>query len=311
MYNKVIFLIIVTAAISGCMPSLQDAIKNLPGFPSTSSYIPGGSAGVSMEIISPSEDETVSSDYPFEPKVRITNEGGADTEGSICIFGLDEEAFSGFSGCECEDYEIVVTEEGAESDREKVILFPSYSIQKFEDITNGEMTISNKYKYKTKGTFEACIKKDPFSKKGCQIKSGSRSENLVKSTTSGPLSIEKVTESINVEENTADVTFTVEAEKKGKGNLLGLDDFNVHTCERKEGLKPEFEVRLLNVPDIGSINCGTGTMDEEGKGHVSCNAEISLTDKSGSYLYENYNPTIEIEVTYTFEEIATTAFTIG
>lgn len=309
--KTIIILLIAAVFVSGCTESVMEFIKGLPGMPSGGeTVILGGGGGLKMEIMAPADDETVNSEYPLEPTINVVNEGGSDSEGTICIFGLDERVFPGFSGCECEDYEVVVSDEDSESYKEAIVEFPSYTMTGEEAAGKVSMTASNRYKYTTRGFFEACIKKDQYSKKGCQVKSGSRSVNLLKRTTSGPVSVTKVTEVIKSEENSAELVFTIEVEKKARGSVLNLEDYSSHSCEIGER-KQEFEVSLLNVPDEGDVYCGVGTLDEKGGGSVSCKADVTLFDKAGNYLYEGYSPEIGVEVSYSFEDIKTSMFTVS
>lgn len=313
MRKTIIVLIIISIALGGCLPSIQNALRNLPGLPSTTgeNLILGGSGGIKVEVISPGEDEPLNGDYPLAPKMKVINEGNSDSEGTLCIFGLDGSVFPSFSGCECESYDVVVLDDEDENYKEAIVEFPTYGISKGQAKGNLGMTISNKYKYTTRGKFEACIKKDPYSSKGCQVKSGTRSVNLLKSTTSGPVGITKVTEELTDQDEIADLVFTVEVDNKAGGNILKIGDYNSRQCSPEEGVEPEFEVRLINVPDEGEVMCGVGKFDEKGKGRISCEASISLFDSSSNYLYEKYLPEIEVEVTYTFEGIQSTQFTVG
>lgn len=287
--KKIIIALIILLLIAGCV-KLPNIPGKLPGQTTGKKDFVGGTKGVEAEIVSPAEGGKIYLDMPFNVAVRVTNEGEAKAEGTTCIFGS-------FTECECQDF---VLEEKRKSEgekpegEEKIIVFEGGKIEEKEEAF---ITAKTRYDYKTYGITTACVKKDAYSKEGCQI-----SGNIMKSASSAPVTIQEVKEEIITEtaEERAKIILTIKIEDSGKGELYGLDEDKAQ-CETQD-MKKEINVRLVNAP--GRSTCNPAQI-REGEATTKCVIEdVRLLD-------ESYESEITLELEYVYETIDTNKFEVG
>ncbi len=299
--KKEMLVILIACCIffGGCVENFQHLVEKLPGLPKGGKISVSG-GDVDFYILFPKNREKINKEYEFRPAVRIENTGDIDTEGTLCIFGLDGETFYGFRDCECVPFEIS-TNPNSPNYREETIEFGPFSIS--PDASGAyTLTFSARYSYKTTGEFKPCIKKE-LNGPECR-----QEGNLLKTSSKAPIEIVQITETLMPEKNFADVVFHIKLKKSKDGNILGLESFREYGCILQE-YEEEVEVILKDVPDYGEFYCGRAVF-KDGEAEVDCNMKFNLFDESGAYLYKNYQPKIKIEVSYSFEKIKSSTFTV-
>lgn len=300
--KKIIILLIILLLISGCIPSLP-GIK-LPGLPGKTpvggktGFI-GGNKGMEAEILKPMEGEKISASQPFEIVVKVSNEGESEAKGHTCISGLNQKYFSGFSGCDCQEFELkgkeLVEEERLEGEEEKLV----FDIGSITPVEKATVTAKTRYSYKTYGIMKACIKKDAYSEEGCKV----LNQNMITSASSAPLGIVEVKESIRAQEDTAELVFDIKMKESGKGNLYGLEA-SMDQCETPKDLKRKIAVRMLNVERLGSAYCGQAELNKEGEATAQCTIKnVKVSD-------ESYEAPVTIELEYAYETIESNIFEV-
>ncbi len=175
------------------------------------------------------------------------------------------------------------------------------------------MTATTRYTYETTGYAKACIKRDAYSKEGCQVKDlANNPRNMLTKSTSGAIKIDKVTENIiSVDEETVTVVFNIEVEKARTGDIYDPAKSGYPTCRSEEKQDKKIRGEIEGLPR-GSISCTEIELNEEGKGTLTCDAEnIVLTSKAGQALFpEGYEPEVTIKLKYGYEQIQSLKFNV-
>lgn len=266
-----------------------------------------GDEGVEFEIKRPLEEHHA--DSPFYVAVYLSNEGAHGTKGMICLYGLDEDKFSGFSDCdECEDFDLsgvsYYGEQKVEGDYE-TIEFGEYSIDKesikFYDKKDEyrkesdrfTVTSSIVYDYLTYGIIDACIREDIYDEDGCDYED----KNMLKGVSGAPIQINSVKEEI-IRSDAGDykLIFDIEIENEGNGFVTGNDECG---SLDKEG---EIEVKLLNAPGGGEeVECASVKLKDD-KAVAHCVVE-GVEGK-------DYKTDVTVILTYKYKEIKSKIFKI-
>ncbi len=292
----IIALLAILLMISGC--------SQLPGLPkSKGQSIIATTQSVITDIKNPAPNSEAPSNHEFTPAIDVANMGDSDAEGVVCISGLDEGLFSGFTGCECQDFKIYADDKDGDTTQE--LEFGPYRIRT-EDTQEAVMTAITRYSYKTTGTAKACIKKDLYSKTGCQTDDiTKRKRNMLARSSSGAVLIDKVTETIiPVDKETVTLSFSIEVEKASEGDIYDSSKTIYPSCREEGKLNKEITGSIEGLPE-GSVTCSSAELDEKGQGTLTCEAgNIRLTDSSGNFIFpgNNYEPEISIEINYGYEQ---------
>ena len=302
MMKKIIILIAALLVISGCIPTFSGIKEKIPGQPTGKTDFIGGTKGIEIEILNPLEGGKAYSDQPFNIAVRVSNKGESYSEGTTCVSGLNTKYFPGFSGCDCQDFMLEgkrKIEEKQSEGEEETLIFETGQITTGE-LKNFAVTASTRYEYKTFGIIKACIKKDAYSKEGCQI---SPQKNILKSASSAPLTIEKVTQEIIPEtDETSTIIFNINLKKSGKGDLYSMDE-DMSQCENPQDLKRKINLRLINAP--GRSTCDPAEL-RKGKDEVTAHCTVNNVKVLG----ESYESEITLELEYAYETIESNKFEV-
>ncbi len=312
--KKIAVLLILLVFISGCT-----WIYKLPFMPSPAqrgiSINYGSSNAVDTTIAYPKSSGIVYEEYKkLSPVIRVTNSGDyKKPKGSICVSGLDKSIFGGFSGCDCQifpqkTYEDVVF-------KSEDITFPSYTITLDKDQKEADFTITaiTRFNYQTKGKVKLCLKKDIYGSSGCTIEVGSsKGVEKLMSTTSGPLKIKSVKQSLNPEPgNTFSIILTIVIEQQSKGRIIDKENIN-DLCVPQTKPKSLIYARVKNMPLVSMV-CNPQKLDSTNQVTIICRGSgLSLFDGSGQYLLpnENYQPNVEVELNYAFETVDSNIFKV-
>ncbi len=286
--RKLIFLLLALALLSGCI-TLQQTLFTSTKVPqeSTSGYI-------SQEIIFPKEGDQLQSSLPFHPTVRLTNSGPFESDGQVCISGLDSSAFRGFSGCECNTFNMQKEERTFLPEN---VDFGAYSILN-EEPQDYTITSITRYKYKSVAKVKMCVKDNADEMALCS------SELL--STKDGPLRITSVEQaSVPISDSEVALSFSINVEKRAEGDVWDVNAVQ-ERCRPEREIRRNVRVKINGLP-FGSGQCGEKLFDKD-EANIKCPiGEISLEGRSFG---ENYNPEIEVELDYAFETRASNRFSV-
>ncbi|MCG2718571.1 MAG: hypothetical protein L6408_07045, partial [Nanoarchaeota archaeon] len=261
----------------------------------------GGNEGITPEIMTPIEDGKVYSTQPFQIAVKVTNEGESQSDGSVCISGLNPKYFSGMANCECDSFSLEgkrrIEDEQLEGE-EEILTFEGGEVMS-GDLKNFAVSATTRYDYKTYGILQTCIKKEAYSKEGCQI---TPTKNIVKSASSGPVTISKVTqEIIPSDSETVTLILSIDIKNAAKGDVFDLEDNKEECKASQEGTQPSINVRLINAP-------GRGICDpvklRDGEATARCMVDsVEASD-------ESYESEITVELEYAYEIIDSNRFEV-
>ena len=311
--KKIIFIFSITLLLlfSGCTFSeIKGKIPFLPGEKTSGKkdFI-GGTNGLTAEIKRPVEGGKAYESQLFKIEVLANNQGEAEAEGTTCVSGLSSKYFPGFSGCECQDFSLKgKRKEGKESleGEDEMLVFEAGEI-KSKELKDFAVTAKTRYDYQTFGIIKACLKKDTYSKEGCQITS---EKNILKSVSSAPITIEKVTQDIIPEtDQSIELRLNIQIKKSGEGDLYDLDE-DKSQCETPLDIKRRIEVKLVNAPGTAICNptelrTKRGTLTTTDEATASCKIKnIRINDEKG------YESEMVIELDYTYETIDSNKFEV-
>lgn len=295
MKRILITLAIILVLLSGCTFS---AIKEkLPGQTvSGKEEFIGGPKGVETEIINPIEGGKAYLNMPFKVIVKTVNQGESESEGSTCVF-------SSFAGCGCQNFKLQGNrkiEKEKLAGEEETFTFEGGTIEKEEQKGSYFVTAKTRYNYMTYGIIQACVKKDAYSKEGCQM---SPEKNILKSVSSAPITISDVKEEIIPEtDETAKIIFKIDLKNAGKGDLYSMEEEKGQCETLSKDVKREIKVSLINSP--GKSTCSPTEL-KEGKATTHCT--VDSVQVSG----ESYEPEITIELEYAYETTDSNKFEVG
>jgi len=315
--KRIILLVLVLVFISGC--TLGEIRSKLPFMPSSTVTVRdgfiGGDKGIKSEIISPSKNGVAYLNQPLRVDVSVINEGESESEGTVCIWGLNRNYFTGFSGCECMDFsslrEVRMRDKEKLDGGKEVVTFDVGDIGEGEsELNEFVVTARTRYEYKTFGLIKPCIKKDLYSEEGCDF---SESKNILKSVSSAPLKITEVTHNkVSSTDSTLDLRVDIKMKNSGNGNVYELNR-GMDSCEIDPDLKMKVDVSLLNSPASFTCNSAEIRKDSsdnllglgEDEGIASCTIrDIELADEG----YEIDDLIVQLE--YVYETITTNGFQV-
>ncbi|MBU2589646.1 MAG: hypothetical protein KKA65_04555 [Nanoarchaeota archaeon] len=307
---KKIILIILIASIlvlSGCdlLSSITNKIPSkLPGLNQEEKQTTyGGTGTLETSIVNPKKSGTILNGYPFQPVVRIKNLGGSESYGQVCITGLDQDVFSGFSGCECLNYQQRRVDETFEDIDLK---FGAYNIQTEEEKAYA-LTAINRFKYGTNIKAEICITADIYEDQKCSAD--------ISQVTSGPLKINSIEETIiPLSDNLVTIIFRIEVDNVGDGNLWDLQRVN-EQCVPFTPIdedKKKIKTNIIRFPVSADLQCQEVKLDENDEAIITCEAkQVSLLNSQGIYLFdEDYKPEVIFELEYAYETRESNTFSI-
>ena len=307
---KIISILIVLTLITGCA-QLTTIQTKLPGMPKQNeATIFASTQSIMTNAKNPIEDSSISDKYEFTPLIEVANLGNADSEGVVCLSGLNDQTFKDFLGCDCQDFTVYADENDGEVIQE--LEFGPYRINT-EEPTEEIMTVTTRYTYETTGYANVCVKKDMYSQTGCQtVNIANQPKNLLTKSTSGAIKITKVTENIiPIDEETVTLSLNVEVGKATKGNIYDYMKAGYPSCRSEEKQNKIVRGTISGLPN-GDITCDETELNEDGEGTLTCDAEnIRLSDKSGQAVFpEGYSPEIEINLKYGYEQISSIKFNV-
>lgn len=293
---KPIYLLFLFVLITGCAKGIDIEQTFFPAEGqegSTDGYIV-------QEIVFPKEDAKLQKDFPFNPTIRITNTGPFESDGQVCISGLDSTAFRGFTGCECNIFRSIKEEK---TFLPEDVTFGPYSILQ-EEPKEYTMTSIARYKYKSTAKVEMCIKQNAVEMASCNSR-------LI-STNDGPLKIISVDQvSSPLSDTEAAISFKIDVAKQAEGDVWDLSSVQ-ERCRPEREVRRNVRARIKNLPFRSNGNCGEVKFDKD-EATFNCNiGEVQLVELSGrSQFGESYNPEIEVELEYAFETRASNKFSVS
>ncbi|MBM3199311.1 hypothetical protein FJZ53_00115 [Candidatus Woesearchaeota archaeon] len=298
--NKKLIIIIslVAILILGC-PGIK---LKLPGKSTTASgkqdFI-GGPKGVDAEVVYPLQGGKAYLAQPFRISVKAVNNGESDSDGKVCAFGS-------FSQCECQPFTL---KSRTRVDKEKLegeqatVTFETGKISQENLVGSSHfVTARTRYKYNTYGIATACVKKDSYSKEGCQL---TPAKNILKSVSSAPLAIQEVNEAITPSEGgeSVDLSFTIKIKNIGTGDVYNVANTLDCKTEDSSGGDKKIGIRMLNAP--GRATCTPVELKKEGDATTHCTINgVKLST-------DDYETEITIELEYAYETVDSNTFEVG
>jgi len=300
MRKIIIISLILLLFIAGC--KFSDIKEKVPVKTTTKGKADfvGGTKGTEVQIVSPVKDGKAYVNQPFQIAIKVSNEGETETEGTICVSGLNPKYFLGFTGCDCQDFALEgqTKLEGETIEGEDEILTFEGGEVVAGDLKKFTVTSTTRYDYKTYGIIKACVKKEAYSDEGCQI---SPTTNVVKSASSAPITISKITEEIIPQsDDSINMIFNIEISNSGRGDIFSLDA-SKSECEASEDDEKIIELRLINAP--GRAICDPVKLRED-----EAIARCTVTDVE--VFEESYEPEITLELEYAYEIIDSNKFEV-
>ncbi|MBI5871746.1 hypothetical protein HZB88_01530 [archaeon] len=287
--------LILVMLIAGCISD------KLPGMPEKAVSIFSSGKGIETNIALPADKMVLPLNYAFSPRIIIENNGGAETDGEVCIAGLKSEG-----ECECRDFDISLDPE-SENYLETEVQFNSY-----EPTSTGDFILVaiTRYNYKTEAEAMACIRAEPFEEGDCEIKVGKEEGvGILQSVSGGPIKITNVKESmLPIDDTTATLLFTVYVKDVSAepSQLIKEEDVYSGKCKGlayEEGDEPEIRIELEDLLYSEYVDCGTIKLDKKGEGSIVCKVEnYGLVNADNEYLFEGKEEiAFEIIASYSFE----------
>ena len=298
---KKVFLILVLVLLAGCDVATNSGEiieETATGCPYSCH---SGSDSLDVEILNP--DPNLPENYrevyefsEFAPELYISNDGEADvTIGSACISGLNQEVF-GFSGCECQDFSVVVNEPDSSDYRETRVYFASYSPSLIDDnVLDQTLNFYTKYEYTTYGLFEACIKGD-VKEEGCDAYG-----NVLDVSSEGPVTVTEIYQVLRPTGSAVDLELNV-AVKVDEGRsewLIAQEDASSYDCSIVAEHDPIIKVNAYMEELYGSVSC-PDILVEDGEGQTTCIISgVPLSDSDGNQISNRYSQGyLELEYGY-------------
>ncbi|MDD4878233.1 MAG: hypothetical protein PHO02_04315 [Candidatus Nanoarchaeia archaeon] len=303
MKKIIILLLAVSLLLAGCQALSNIKLpKSLPGL--SSGEDTGGSGSISAYFVNPKQGGSALKDYPFSPVVRIKSLGGYESDGQVCISGLDREIFSGFSGCECMSFKQEKDESGKFEHDD--VSFGPYTLRiKQDDRKEHVVSSVTRFEYGNEIKANISISRDAYENTGCTAS--------INSATSGPLVVGIVEqETIPITEDIVTLIFKIHASKAEEGRFILEENLNDQCTPLSSEKLPVIRARAKGFPTRAPVTC----RDVEITGNdvtVVCEAkDISLIDSSGSALFgDNYSPEVIFELRYFFETTSSARFTVS
>ncbi len=297
--KKIFLASLVILFISGCAAtdSMKGLFGNLPGIkPSSSgggkSFV-GGTDSILINILQPVESSKISKDVPLRVSVNLKNNGESDAEGQLCVTGLNPEIFEESQSCDCQDFSLKgkTRFQDETSDGEDSTFSFDEGSPVIDEFTINDFSVTSivRYDYKTYASVEGCVRKDLLKSKDCKP----RQDVKVLGVSSAPMQITSVTqELLSTSEEDYTMTLLVDISHSGKGQFFD-SSFQKDACVEENGnVNKKVDVKLYNAP--GSVTCTPMVMKkDENKGTAVC----IITGVSS----RDYNPLVNIELSYTYE----------
>tara|TARA_Y100000310_G_scaffold336394_1_gene420814 strand:+ start:1283 stop:2203 length:921 start_codon:yes stop_codon:yes gene_type:complete len=223
-------LLFLAACTSGVDENIEDTPTACP--PDCSS----GSSGVIVDIIEPEDGEEIRG--RLAPSIDLYSGGEASADGIVCITGLDEEMFSEFGDCSCDDFYITLDDDNDRNFEYAKVDFES-SYADVEEDSEESMTVITRYAYTTYAVYDACITGDPGRDDDCN---SYEDKDVLSVSSEGPLTVTSIVQDI---------------EKIGSsGQSVDL------YLEIEAKINPDASEQLVNLEDTSDPSCNILTEDE-------------------------------------------------
>lgn len=213
--KRILILILALFVISSCEKPVQEIVRG---------------EIIDLEILYPSEGYTLPEDMrELQVETKVRNNGDSLAAGSVCITGLDEDIFSGYTFCSCESFSV-------DEDGEETVSFSPYSIIRDEQ---EEQTIAARLQtdHEVYSTFEALLKNEYYLG---QVKN-LRSDRA-------PFAVGSISEKITrlKQRDELILEFYITLSHKGQGHLW--DRNMIGDCSSTNIIR-KIEVELLDAPE--------------------------------------------------------------
>ncbi len=302
MKKLTIILIMSMLLLAGC-ELIEDVPSRIPGLesqPEESIY--GGEGSIDISIINPKESGKVLKGYSLEPIIRVKNLGGSEAEGKVCITGLDQDTFSGFSGCECLNY-MQLSQDNAFDDID--LKYGPYSINADEESKHHSLTAINRFRYSTSIKSDICISADIYENPECSAD--------INAVTSGPITIDSIEETIiPINDQVVSIVFSISIENDGQGNLWPIERLDERCSAGKiEEQEKKITAEIIGFPVSADISCEDARLEDE-EATITCKAEqVRLFDQQGDYVFnEKYKPEVIFQLEYGYETRESRRFSV-
>ena len=260
MINKIlpIIMLFILLFSFGCM-------RSTPGIEPEVVDYHKGTKGLEISILKNLPPDKIIKENSFVIGVELVNSGAFDIEeGTISISGYDPKYVDVQELLR--EFELKGKQPGYPEGETMIINFNALNIDipKGSDEYTASFTVNSQYKYRTEATTEVCINPDLYNiaKVGaiCETK-----ELTLSKGQGAPVAVTKITPVISPRNLDYDITFIIEIDNKGKGEVLG----NIKI------ISAELSREKLKCPDTVDFNNKEGNL-------IPCS--ITLKDLRGAYV---------------------------
>lgn len=299
--KKIFFLLGILLLLSAC--TQQTATEKIST--SCPPICSGGSTGIVTTINAPADSSTVYVGDRLSPSATLDDLGESSVQdGVVCITGLDGAIFSGLGGCNCQSFYTTIDDPHDPNFEQATVTFPS-SLLTNEGVGEQHMTFYTRYQYTAYGPVTLCLTGDPYHETACSLEG-----NKLSSSSSGPLQISSVTESLTTQgSNAIDVRIKidVDAPSSSTGQLINLDQTSDTSCVLPTAETTSADVSLVLFGE--SYDCGTLTFAQgDTSASATCKLETIDTQRfiGGQKEYDGW-----VRIDYGYQELQSTAFTVA
>ena len=265
----------------------------------------GGDTGVVTTIHAPQDEGTVYVGDRLAPSVTLDDLGESSVEGGlVCITGLDGAIFSGLGGCNCQSFYTTIDDPHDANFEQATVNFQG-SLLTAEGVGNQHLTFYTRYSYSAYGPFTLCLTGDPYHETDCLVEG-----NKLTSSSSGPLHIRSLTESISTQgSNSVNLRLKIDVDTPSSdtGRLLSVEQTSDSRCVLPPSDTVSADVSVILFGE--SYDCGKITFSSaEESASVSCKLDAIDTQNfiGGQKDYEGW-----VRIDYGYQELQSVAFTVS
>jgi hypothetical protein len=274
-----------------------------------------GYEGITTEVLTPFEGTTIYAKERLYPVIYLEDKGQADGAGVVCLTGLDEDVFDNYYSCTCNQEFDITINDASSPYFEEMKLEPESTYANPEESVDQTLSVVTRYTYTTFGTIDICLTGDPGDDPDCNgyITEGDKEYNILSSSSSGPLTITKVTETLSkVGGDAVTMRLTIEASINDDSTvqLIEEDDIYSDSCSTlpdSRGVSADVFLALDNVAyDCNPLVFEVG----ESEASTTCKVENIPTSNLVGGTASKIRPDNWIEVNYAWEQRQSVSFKV-
>jgi hypothetical protein len=314
--KRIVAIFVFVIIVSGCATFNQKDYEEGENVATTCPPdCDSGSKGIVTNILAPAEKATVFENERLYPSVYLEDAGQADADGIVCLTGLDDEVFDLYSSCTCTgNFDISINDEDAINFEGQKIEFESV-LAKPEESIEQTLSVVTRYIYTTYGIIDICLTGDPGEDSDCKgyLTEGDHAATILKTSSSGPLTISKVSETLSkvgADAVTMRLEVTAKIDSDPAMQLITSEDVYSDGCStlpESKGITAETSL----IMDNRRYDC-TNLVFEIGENEATttCKVEnIPTSDLIGGKV-SKIKEDSWIEVNYAWEERQTVKFNV-